>query len=186
MSVLVVKGIFRMSSSVWMARFILAFSFAGLEAGLTKEFFFPQPHGTGGSPPGPAGGRPPHNAPEWYLRYPIHSRFLPPTQHKISHQTIQHTDTAAHLAGGIIQAIHLAMDTVADSLEGLLVAAALHHDVLTAAGQHLAAPLLIPDTGHEPLPQPFPVAVLESLHVCLHTVLFQNGSDLPRADPDPE
>lgn len=75
------------------------------------------------------------------------------------------------------------MDTVADSLEGLLVAAALHHDVLTAAGQHLAAPLLIPDTGHEPLPQPFPVAVLESLHVCLHTVLFQNGSDLPRADP---
>ena len=70
-------------------------------------------------------------------------------------------DSALHLPGGHIQAIHLALDTAADSLESLLVIAALHYHILAAVGQHLPSAALVPDAGHKPLAQPLPVLLSE-------------------------
>ena len=52
-------------------------------------------------------------------------------------------DTPLYLSGGYIQTVHLALDAVADGFEGLLVVAALHHDVLAAVGQDLPFAALV-------------------------------------------
>ena len=97
-------------------------------------------------------------------------------------EPLQHMNAPAHLHGGYLQAVHLALDAAANGLEGLPVVAALQHDVLAAAGQNLPAALLVPDTGHEPLAQLLPVTVLEKLRVTGDVVLLENSGDFAGAD----
>jgi len=43
--------------------------------------------------------------------------------------------------------------------------------------------VLIPKAGHETLAQPLAAGVLQSVGISRHTVSFQDGGDLPGADP---
>ena len=68
-------------------------------------------------------------------------------------------------------------------LQFLRIVTAVHDDILTAAGgQHLTLAGLIPNGGHETLAQPFPIGILQGVHIAADAVPLQNGGDLLRTD----
>ena len=71
-----------------------------------------------------------------------------------------------------------------NGLQLLRIVAAVHDDILTATGgQHLTLAGLIPNGGHETLPQPLPIGVLQSVYIAADAVPLQNSGDLLRTDP---
>ena len=88
-----------------------------------------------------------------------------------------------HLPGRHIQPIHLRLNAALDGFQLLRVIAAVYDDILAAAGgEDFPLAVLVPDAGQETLSQPFPVGVLECIHISADIMLFQDLRDLTGSD----
>ena len=88
-----------------------------------------------------------------------------------------------HLPGRHIQPIHLRLNAALDGFQLLRVIAAVYDDILAAAGgEDFPLAVLVPDAGQETLSQPFPVGVLERVHISADIMLFQDLRDLTGSD----
>ena len=75
-------------------------------------------------------------------------------------KAVQNTQAVIHLVEGMVNTLHLALESAVDLLQLLPVIAAVYQNVLPASGQQFPLAALIPDAGHQPLAQASAVAVL--------------------------
>ena len=88
-----------------------------------------------------------------------------------------------HLPGRHIQSVHLRLDAVPNGLQLLRIVAAVHDDILAAAGgEDFPLAVLVPDAGQETLSQTLPIGVLKRINISADIMLFQDFRDLTGSD----